>query len=272
MLPLIGVLSLLGGLTSCGGGKGSTPATSEAPKEEEYGNGQVSLTVWAPAEDFETYSELVNSYNQVQTDATKTVKLKVVGIGENDVGTKFGSDATKGPDVFQLPGNDISSFVTKGFISKLDVTNRTDISISEDTLSNGKVNNELYALPYTINTYFLYYNKSKIDTKDVGSLNSILKNATGATKAFGIDIGNGFYQQAILRGMGLKLYGNEGTSNSSTDVKKETQAAVKAARFIYEVNKNAEKYSTTYADFVNLVIKVELLTAVDVTWNYSAYK
>jgi len=273
MLPLIGVMSLLGGLTSCGGGKGSSaPASASKVAETEYGNGQVSLTVWAPAEEFETYSELVNSYNAVQTDPAKTVKLKIVGIGENDVGTKFGSDASKGPDVFQFPGNDLSSFVTKQFLSTLNVTGKSDISINEKTLKNGQVGDVLYALPYTINTYFLYYNKSQIDSKDVGKLSSILNSTTGSQKALGIDIGNGFYQQAVLRGMGLDLYGNNGTSNSSTDVKKEEANAVKAARFIYEVNKNAEKYSTTYGDFITKVQSGELLTAVDGTWNYFAYK
>lgn len=299
MLPLIGVMSLLGGLTSCGGGgkssstpkpsASSVPATSVAPTtsvapstsvapttpkppaEAEYGNGQVSLTIWAPAEQFEQYSLLVNAYNEAQKDAAKTVKLKVVGIGENQVGEKFGNDPSKGPDVFQMPGNNISSFVTKGFISKLDVSGRTEVSITNETLKTGQVKGELYALPYTINTYFLYYNASKIEAAAVSKISTILSFATGTEKAMGVNVGDGFYQQAILRGMGLNLYGEGGTSNSSTDVLKDNEAALKAASIIYECNKNP-LFDTAYAGFAEAVKAGTLLTAVDGTWNYKTYK
>ncbi len=270
LLPALALFGMLtGGLSSCGP---KDPSSPEGPSEETYGNGKVQLTVWAPAEQFQIYSSLVTEYNKT-ADPEKTVKLKVVGIGEGDIGEKFGNDPTKGPDVFQIPGNDISSFVTKGFISQLDVAGREDISITSETLKTGMVQSALYALPYTINTYFLYYNTSQLEETQVESLSTIIAAAKEANKqAFGFKISDGFYFQAVLRAMGLDIYGEGGTSNSSSDFTSTNEAAVWATRFSHELLTNETLYNTEYATFINELRDGKILSVVDGTWNFGNYK
>ena len=51
------------------------------------------------------------------------------------------------------------------------------------------VQSALYALPYTINTYFLYYNTSQLEETQVESLSTIIAAAKEANKqAFGFKI------------------------------------------------------------------------------------
>ncbi len=59
-----------------------------------------------------------------------------------------------------------------------------------------------YAFPYTDNTFFLYYNKSKFTENDVKTLDGILAKCS-ATEQFGYPMNDGWYNSAFFFGKGL---------------------------------------------------------------------
>lgn len=288
LLALAGVISLTS-LTSCGGdptttpiggssnsgtsSQGSTssvaPSTPLPPDEESYGDGTVNVRMWGAADDFGYFRKAVTAYNT--TAATeKKIKLTVVGIGEGDAGGKLGEDATTAPDIFHIPGNDIPSLVSKGMIGLIDGTIPSTVSIAEGSLATGRVDDKLYALPYTINTFFLYYNKTVIT--QVQSFESILGDQVknGAVR-LGMDAGNGFYIQSVLRSYGLNLYGDGGTDNNTTDIVSTDQRVLDATKLLWDMHHQSDVYNKTYNSFIDSMTTGKLATAVDGTWNYQAY-
>lgn len=289
LLALTSIITL-SGLSSCGSDKASTtpqpsttapdptnsqPAPSSTPvlpDETTAGNGSVAVRMWGAADDFQYFTDAVTAYNAT-ADTAKTIKLSIVGIGEGDAGGKLGEDPTTAPDIVHLPGNDIAGLAGKSMIS---VIKEQDIpaavSISKDTLKTGMHNDAIYALPYTINTFFLYYNKAHIGQNDVNSIAAILAKEVAANPTkLGVKLDDGFYIQSVLRAYGLNLYGESGTSNTATDMTATNPQALKAAKTLHTMLKDTQNYTGVYNNFITEMAAGKLLTAVDGTWNYQNY-
>lgn len=93
---------------------------------------------------------------------------------------------------------------------------------SEASISAASINGELYGYPYVSDTYFMYYDKSKLTEDDVKSIEGIMsKNIDGVTTNFAFDTDNGWYQAGFFFGAGCKLFGDDGTDPTKCDFNNE---------------------------------------------------
>lgn len=191
-----------------GGGATSAPPTSAAPTA-------VTMTVWGPQEDqVDATSWLPKeeaAFAAAHPEYTITWKNSVVS--EGDAGKTVKQDPTAAADVYMFANDQLGTLVQANAIGVLPPDavaqvkkQNSDVMVTSVTGADGQI----YGVPYTANTWFLYYNTSKFTADDVKSLDAML--AKGKV-AFPLD--NAWYLPSFYVGNGSTLFGPKGTDESA---------------------------------------------------------
>lgn len=181
----------------------SLAVTACSPKTD--GN-EIKLTVWVAEGDTEFMRWVQDEYRKANPD--KNYRFVVDYQGENDVATRILNDVESAADVFSFPNDQIAKLVNGDALSRLggDVLNDLNESIDGGAMDSATIKvgeqNEVYGMPYTDNTFFMYYNKSVLNTEDVKSIDGILAKCSN-TKQFAIPLTDGWYSTAFYFGKGL---------------------------------------------------------------------
>lgn len=179
----LSVLMLASLLAACGG-KQETPQSSSQPASsgESY-----TLTVWASEEDQALTKEMCNAYAAAHPE--NTYKFLYGVQGENDAADKVLNDPESGPDVFAFASDQINKLIQAGALARVGGSILDDIKAvnSEGSIDACTVTidgeDQVYAYPLTgDNTYFLYYDSSRLSADDVKSLDTLLEKAAAQDK------------------------------------------------------------------------------------------
>lgn len=138
---------------------------------------------------------------------------------------------------------------------------------SESSISAASIDGELYGYPYVSDTYFMYYDKSKLSEDDVKSIEGIMaKDIDGVTTNFAFDTDNGWYQAGFFFGAGCKLFGDDGTDPTQCDFNNERGYMV--GEYLIDLVANP-KYGANFDDSLVKAGFAEgtLAAAVSGTWN-----
>lgn len=226
ILPLCGALLLSAGLVSCG--EKDDPTTTGTT-----GGKKISLSVWVPSEQVTWAKERIVDFQANYPD--KVFDITVTPVQEGDVQTKIKTDPEASADVFFYAGDHIGPLTDAGYLYSYGetVVNHLASTMSANVLASGKVDDKLYGIPYTPNTYFMYYDGSKITADEAKDLDAIL--AKGKVI---FDIDNGWYQTAFWYGTGVRFFGPTGTDATQANLDStEGYIAAKAIRD-YVLNDN----------------------------------
>lgn len=188
-----GVLALCTafGITGCMGGKD---------------DGKIKLTVWVSEADRAFATEVANQFKANNPDKKYDIVIDIQG--ENDVAIRVLNDVENAADVYSCSNDQLSKLINGDALAKIagDRLNRvreanSDESMEAVTLTvNGQEG--VYGMPYTDNTFFLYYNKSVLTESDVASLDGILSKC-GTNKKFAYPMKDGWYTTAFYFGKNL---------------------------------------------------------------------
>ena len=160
----IGAMGAFASCGSCGGGDADA----------------IKLTVWVSEADKPFAQEVVKDFKAAHPDKKYAFTIDVQG--ENDVATRVLKDVENAADVYSYINDQISKLVNGDALSKIAGDRLTSIeqANAKEAVDSGKatVNGEeaLYGIPYTDNTFFMYYNKSVLTEEDIGSIDKILAN------------------------------------------------------------------------------------------------
>lgn len=252
-----------GDTTTAAAGGDTTTAGNTA------GGGEaVTLTVWGSQEDQEMLKKMCDEFAAANPDKTYTFKYGVVS--EADAKTEVLKDVSAAADVFAFASDQVAELVSSGALYRV-TKNKDEIvaNNSEASITAATVNGELYGYPCVSDTYFMYYDKSKITEEEAKSLEAILaKDIDGVSTNFAFDTDNGWYQAAFFFGAGCKLFGADGTDPTQCEFNNER--GVLAGEYLIDLVKNP-KYG---ANFDDGLIKAgfadgSLAAAVSGTWNAS---
>ena len=190
-LALTGVIGTATVATACGGKKdGDT----------------ITLTIWVPEGDTAFMNWVQEEFKKANPD--KTYKFVVDYQGENLVATRVLNDVESAADVFSFPNDQIAKLINGDALARIGGDNLTDLTNSIDagamesaTVKVGDAD-EVYGMPYTDNTFFMYYDKSVLTEEDVKSLDGILAKCS-ARKQFAMPFNDGWYSTAFFFGKNL---------------------------------------------------------------------
>lgn len=162
-------------------------------------------------------------YEFAAANPEKTYTFTYGVVSEADAQKEVNKDISAAADVFAFASDQTAILVNAGALYR--VTKNKDQIVAENSeasISAASINGELYGYPYVSDTYFMYYDKSKLTEDDVKSIESIMsKNIDGVTTNFAFDTDNGWYQAGFFFGAGCKLFGDDGTDPTKCDFNNE---------------------------------------------------
>lgn len=201
-------------LVGCGGGDKTTTPTTTKPTEKE----NVSLVLWGPAQQQALAEEMIEEFKKTYTDKNYTITYNVVS--EADAAGQITTDVSAGADVYAFANDQLLVLLRAGALAQVGGSYLTDIqeNNSASSVEAATFDSKVYAYPYSDdNGYFLYYDKSKVDSPE--TLEGILEDCAAANSKFIFDLDNSWYEAGFFFGTGAGYnveYNSDGSVSSVT--------------------------------------------------------
>lgn len=233
---LLALVFVMASMTACGGkekkedeGKATPVAETDAP-DENVEPIDVELLVWAPQEeqtDYEGFGDnlldtMCKKFAELHPEYNITFKYAVCA--EGDAKTELQKDAAAGADVFMYAGDQTSELAKNGVLYPLTVgVDEVVAGNSEASITAATVDGKLYGIPFSPNSWFMYYDKSKYTEEEVLSLDTMMAKDLGkGNYNFSIDIDNGWYNASFFLAAGCELFGPDGIDPTTVTFNNET--------------------------------------------------
>ena len=173
------------------------------------GSGEnVRLMVWSPSQDQakdsgEWLQTCCNRFAELHPEWNITFVYGVVA--ETDAGTTVSQDTEASADVFMFTNDVLNNLIDAGAMAKFGGIYADEIKAtnSEALLASLTVDDYIYGVPFTTNTWFMYYDKRVFTEEDVKSLDTML---TKGKVSFPFT--NSWYLPAFYFGNGCTLFGD----------------------------------------------------------------
>ncbi len=169
-------------------------------------DGEIKLTVWVSEADQAFAKEIADKFQKSYPDKKYRFVFDVQG--ENEAATRILNDVENAADVYSFPNDQLAQLINGDALTRIGGDRLTRVkarntaaSVESATVTRGEAE-ELYAFPYTDNTFFLYYDKSVLSEEDVASIDGILAKCS-ADKKLGFLVSDGWYNSAFYFGKGL---------------------------------------------------------------------
>ena len=201
-IGLTAAVAMLVPLAACGGSSDGGDKNASGSTEA------VTLSVWAPQED---QAKDTNWLGQVEENFAKdhpeyNITWKNDVVSEGDASKQVSTDPSAAADVYMFASDQLGVLMDAKAIGQLGTDaekqvkeQNGDLEVDSVTGTDGK----LYGVPYTDNTWFMYYNKSKITEDEAKDFDTILSKAKVTFPLQNSWYINGFYD-------GLSLFGEKG--------------------------------------------------------------
>lgn len=217
-LALILALAMMLGLLLSGCG-GTETAETQAAAEGTTGVQDVTLKVWVPEEEKEITQQMADSFAAAHPEYNFSVELAIMGIDEANAQLK--TDADSAADVFQLASGGVPELQKMGLLLPIgyDEANLRQLyaenAITAVTAEDGLI----YAVPFTPNTFFMYYNTSMFTEEDVKSLDAMLAKDLGEGVDYNVafPVSGSWYLESFFFAAGCTLFGEDGKDPTSMD-------------------------------------------------------
>lgn len=264
-------LLAIAGLTACGQTSSVTSVTSEKPVvSSETPAAATEISLWVSQKDSPAVESWEAGFNKA--NPSTPVHLKFTTMEEGDVGNKFTSDPESVPDIVHLPGDVLTKLEAAGSVSSFasaDVKSVIGSDISAGALAGGQdANGVQYGLPYSANTFFLFYNKAVYTAEQVETFDSLFtrfdaykadKGLDASNKAIAPQLDNGWYIQSYFMSNG-GIFADNGTSATETNI---VSKGLPVARTIANIFKSGDvQQNTGTADFT------KCFSYISGSWDY----
>ena len=224
----------------CGSDKGTTNDTQggSASNDTQVETQDVKLTVMGPSED---QDDAQGAWLKTECEAFNeehpewNITFDYVTCSESDAKDTVLQDPASAADVFMFANDQIADLVDAGALTKFggDVAEYVKSSNSEAMAATVTYNGDIYGVPYTSNTWFMYYDKRVFSEDDVKSLDTMLEKGK---VSFPFD--NGWYLAAFYAANGCTIFGDGTDASKGYDFGGDNAVAV--TKYIVDLfnNKN----------------------------------
>lgn len=212
------------------------------PNPDPNGKENVSLVLWGPSQQQTMAEEMIEAFKAKYTDKNYSITYNVVS--EADAAGTITTDVSAGADVYAFANDQLLVLQRAGALAQVggsyleDIRANNSASSVEAATFDGKV----YAYPYSDdNGYFLYYDKSKVDSPE--TLAGILEDCAASGSKFIFDLDNSWYDAAFFFGAGASYevaYNSDGSVNTvACDFDDATKGTVAGKAMIELANSSA---------------------------------
>ena len=244
-------------------------AATEAPAEVT----DVALKVWCPQNQVDT--KIMEQQQQAFAEAhpewniTWTTEI----VGEDVCKTEVLKDVEAAGDVFFFAADQLTELVDAGAIAQLGGSAEQMVkdTVADSVRATVTIGDATYGIPFTHNTFFMYYDKSLLDENDIKSLEGIMAKETAD------DVYNFYFQSAggwqlgcYYYGAGCTVFGPEGNDLSvGCDWNNATGLAV--TNYLIDLINNPKCAYDGEIAVSELIGDHRLGAWFDGAWNYDMY-
>lgn len=172
----------------------------------ETGTDGIKLTVWVSEADKGFATSVAEAFKAKNPEKKYDIVIDIQG--ENDVATRILNDVENAADVYSIPNDQLGKLINGDALARIagERLERIKAANSADSIDSATITvngtEGVYGIPYTDNTFFLYYDKSKLTVEDVASIDGILAKCS-STKQFAFPFTDGWYSSSFFFGKGL---------------------------------------------------------------------
>ena len=242
-----------------------TPSTSDGEKTEVQ---DVTLKIWTASEELEPMKKMGESFAAAHPEYNLTFDISEMGIDEANANLK--TDADSAADIFQLASGGVPELTQKGLLLPIgyELDSLRELypagAISAVTAEDGLV----YAVPFTPNTFFMYYNKSMFTEDEVKSVETMMAKDLGeGVYNFSFQVSGPWYIESFFYAAGCTLFGPDGKDASSMDWNNANGLA--AGKYMIDLVNNPKYVEDKDGIAMSLLREGKLAAYVDGTWNAS---
>lgn len=247
--------------------KEPNPDTNKEPEK-------IALTVWVPENQVKngTIDAMTKSFAAANPKWDITFKIEVVG--EDVAKEQVLRDVQAAGDVFFFANDQLPELVNAGAIAKLGGSTEQMVksTMADTVVDTVTIDNAIYGIPFTHNTYFMYYDKSLLTENDITSVEKILAvNTEKDVYNFVFDSAGGWKLGSWYYGAGLHIYGDTGADYAKgTDWNSAKGLAV--TNYLIDLINNPKVAYNDDISVVELAASHKVGAWFDGAWNYDDYK
>ncbi len=190
----------------------------------------VSLKVWVPQNQLD--SGIITAQQEAfaaahpEWDITWTTEV----VGEDVAKENILKDVEAAADVFLFSSDQLVELVNAGAIARLggETEKMVKETIAESVQATAMVGDAVYGIPFTHNTFYMYYDKTLMNEEDIKTIEGIVNKETpDDVYNFYFESGGGWKLGAWYYGAGLSVFGEDGYDmEAGVDWNNETGVAV----------------------------------------------
>ncbi len=194
------------------GAVGCSSGANDSSDEESI---TATITVWSPAEDQSPDSgEWLQTQCEAFNEAHENWDLEFeYGVcSEGDAGTTITQDPSAAADVYMFANDQLQTLIDAQAISKLggDALEKVETNNSQTVVDSVSVDGYVYGVPFTTNTWFMYYDTSVFSESDITNLDTMLETAKVS-----FPLSNAWYNASFFLANGCEMFGADGTDNDA---------------------------------------------------------
>ena len=174
---------------------------------------QITLTVWSPQEDQVDENSFLQQATAKFAEAHPEWEITWnFGVcGEGDAGTMVTQDPAAAADVYAFANDQLGTLLQANAIARLggDALKQVQDTNSATMVASVTSGDGVYGVPFTGNTWFMYYNTSVYTAEDIKSLDAMM-----AKMPVAFPVTNTWYLPAFYFAVGGTMFG-DGTDGSA---------------------------------------------------------
>ena len=183
-----------------------------APEEEVI---TATLTVWSPSEDQaadygEWLQTMCEEFKKEHPNWTLTFEYGTCP--EDKAKETIAQDAADAADVYMFANDQLPGLISANAIAKLggktaDMVKTTN---SQPVVDSVTVDGNIYAVPFSTNTWFMYYDKSVFSDEDIKNMDTMLEKGKVS-----FPLTSSWYLGAFYIANGCTVFGADGTDEAA---------------------------------------------------------
>lgn len=265
-------VSMLAGCGNEGSGQGSSDSAGGG--NASGGTTDVALKVWCPQNQVDTgiMEEQQKAFAEAHPEWNITWTTEIVG--EDNAKTEVLKDVDAAADVFLFASDQLIELVDAGAIAQLggDAEKLVKETIADSVRATAMIGDATYAIPFTHNTFFMFYDKTIMSEDDVTSLEKIMAKETGDNVYnYYFESSGGWKLGAYYYGAGLTVFGPEG-NDLAAGVNWNNETGIAVTNYLIDLINNPKCAYDGEISVTELIEDHRLGVWFDGSWNYDTYK
>ncbi len=283
---LLAVILVIGSFAACtkknAGNDTTTPEATQAPAATEAPAATqapaeatpVTLKVWAPENQIQkgTIDSMCKSFQALHPEWKITFTVETQG--EDTAKDEILKDVTAAGDVYFFANDQLTALVNAGAIARLGGSTEEMVksTMAKPVVDTVTVDDAIYAIPFTHNTFFMFYDKSLLTAEDVKSVEKIMaKDTADNVYNFCFDSAGGWKLGAWYYGAGLTVYGDSQT-DFAAGCNWNNPTGLAVTNYLIDLINNPKCAYNDDVSVSELATDHRIGAWFDGSWNYQMYK